>query len=598
MQSRPWPLLPVWAALIPAVTLLAAPKSLAQNCPAPAVPLTPIFQIQGKEGASSLAGQAVVVEGIVTGDFQPGNQLGGFYLQERVGDGDPETSDGIFIFVPPANPLSKKEVAAGDRVRVSGAVKEFGPQGRTLTELDRVSEVLVCEGGQGVEPTALALPVGTPGQLERYEGMLVRLAQTLTITDTNELGERGELVLSADGRLFVPTNGQGGSSELNARRRLVLDDASNLLNPKQIPYFTGTDKSGTRRLGDTVAGLTGILTSGFGTYRLQPTAPPEFVQANPRTAAPAPVGGRLKVASFNVLNYFTTLGSRGAANDKEFERQQGKVVAALKAIDADVVGLIEIQNNGLIALDNLTAALNKAYGRTVFDVVIPPLRGTGTDDIQVGIIYKPERVKPVGPSRSDPEPIFDRPPLAQTFQARRSGPRSTFTVVVNHFKSKGSCPDPGPDADADKGQGCWNLRRVAQARKLLAFVKTLNDPDVLVVGDLNAYGGEDPIKALGAGGLVSLNLRIPAAERYSYVFEGQSGYLDHALATPSLDKQVTGITEWHVNSDEPPVIDYNTEYSRRNPAAKKDDRYEPTPYRSSDHDPVVVGLELKADGRR
>jgi predicted extracellular nuclease len=109
---------------------------------------------------------------------------------------------------------------------------------------------------------------------------------------------------------------------------------------------------------------------------------------------------------------------------------------------------------------------------------------------------------------------------------------------------------------------------------------------MLVIGDLNSYGQEDPIDTLVSGGLVNqLAKYVPLAERYSYVFDGQSGYLDHALATGSLSGQVRGATVWHINADEPRVLDYNTEF---NPAYL----YNPDKFRSSDHDPIVVGLEL------
>jgi predicted extracellular nuclease len=182
--------------------------------------------------------------------------------------------------------------------------------------------------------------------------------------------------------------------------------------------------------------------------------------------------------------------------------------------------------------------------------------------------------------------------VAQTFRDTASGDK--FTVVVNHFKSKGSCPsDPNdPNADQGDGQGCWNAKRVEQSQALLEFIaarKTaVSDQDVLVIGDLNAYGQEDPIDILVAGGLVNEVARhVPLAQRYSYIFDGMAGYLDHALASGSLSKRVTKATFWHINADEPSVIDYNTEF-------KPDDRYAPTPYRSSDHDPVLLGLDLHA----
>jgi len=172
-----------------------------------------------------------------------------------------------------------------------------------------------------------------------------------------------------------------------------------------------------------------------------------------------------------------------------------------------------------------------------------------------------------------------------------------FSVIVNHLKSKSSCPVAGsPDADRGDGQGCWNATRVAQAQRLVNVLipraqAAAKDPDVLVIGDLNAYGAEDPVNTLTAAGLVNQLERFvrPSALPYSYVFDGEAGYLDHALTTASLSAQVVGATEWHINTDEPSVIDYNTEF-------KPQDLYSATAYRSSDHDPVVIQLNLQSKG--
>jgi uncharacterized protein len=193
---------------------------------------------------------------------------------------------------------------------------------------------------------------------------------------------------------------------------------------------------------------------------------------------------------------------------------------------------------------------------------------------------------PTGQTLIDYTAASGRPPLAQRFEsAANSG---GFWFVVNHLKSKGSCPNSG---DTDKGQGCWNEARTVQARALADFVATLTaggESDVLMMGDFNSYLEEDPVKTLEARGFESLLKRLPVAERFTYVFGGETGALDHAYGSASLGAQVTGINPWHINADEPPVIDYNTEN-------KTDDRYAPTAYRSSDHDPVIVGLTLTAD---
>ncbi|MFZ5574892.1 MAG: ExeM/NucH family extracellular endonuclease [Pseudomonadota bacterium] len=572
---------------------------------------TPIYSIQGSGAASPLAGQTVTTLGIVT---RVNNN--GFFLQDETGDGDPLTSDGIFVFTGGA-----PTVSAGQKVRLTGRVTEFNTGAATnpltlanpLTELASVSGLAVLSSGHSVAPVTIDFPETAEGDLERYEGMLVRIATPLAASQNYFQGRYGQVTLSADGRLFKPTNlHRPGTAEAialadeNARRRIILDDGTSAQNPNPVPYI-GTDN--TLRAGDVVNGLVGVIDYGLATsnsagladYRIHPVGPVVFSRENPRPPVPPAVGGNLRVASFNVLNYFTTLDQTGAAcfpsgtrsdcrgadSAVEFSRQQAKIVAAMQALDADVVGLMEIQNNGQTAVDTLVAALNAQMGAGTYASVALPVGGTGSDAIRVAMIYKPARVTPAGQAVSDTDPVHNRPPLAQTFVAPNG---EKFTVIVNHFKSKGSCPAAGdPNADAGDGQGCWNPLRTLQAQALDAFararVAAVDDPDVLVIGDLNAYAKEDPIAELATRGYADQIERFNGQSGYSYVFDGEAGYLDHALATPSLAMQTTGAVEWHINADEPSVIDYNTEF-------KSQDFYAPHAYRSSDHDPVLVGLQL------
>ncbi|OLV15574.1 ExeM/NucH family extracellular endonuclease [Deinococcus marmoris] len=556
------------------------PPIPAYTCPV-GTTVTPISSVQGTGAASPLADKVVTIRGVVTQDAQAG--LSGFFVQDMKPDSDPKTSEGLFVYTAAA----PNTVKVGEVLEISGTVKEFFG----TTQLDNVTTVTSCGTTTLPAPTKLAYPLSAPDALENVEGMLVTVTNTMTVTNTFTLGRYGELGLSSDGRLFNPTNGQGGSLESNTLRTLVLDDGLSKQNPPTIPYLNADN---TRRSGDTVTGLEGVMHYANNAYKLEPTKAPVFVNSNPRTAAPKSVGdSTLKVAGANVLNYFTTLGdvdsnARGADNALEFTRQKTKIVAELRALDADVITLMEIENNGETALNDLVAALNTAAGKTEYASV---MTGTvGTDAIRVAIIYRPGKVETVGSARIDTNSVYSRPPVAQTF--RDLAGKGVFTVVANHFKSKGSCPTTG---DVDTGEGCWNMQRVQQAGAVLAFADKLKltDPDVLLMGDLNAYGEEKPIKALEAGGFESLNKKIPLADRYSYQFDGQFGYLDHALASAGLGEQITGITEWHINSDEPVVLDYNTEFKTPEQIAGL---YAPNAYRSSDHDPVVVGLKLKADG--
>lgn len=574
-------------------------------------PYTPTYTIQGSGSSSPLIGRQVRTEGVVTGDFQGAAGLNGFTLQDPVGDGDPLTSDGLFIYAP-----SAPEVNTGQRVRVRGSVAEYNGQ----TELSSVDLVTVCGTAWAIAPVDIVLPLPVGGTLEPLEGMLVRFTETLTVDQNYFLGRFGQLTLSAPDRLYQPTNGNfpADTPEYNYRRSFVLDDGTVAQNPTPIPYLAADH---TLRAGDTLApGLVGILdqgsistTPGVLAYRLQPLSAPGFSRANPRTLAPDDVGGQIKAAGFNLENYFTTIddpghiypqGSpyyynsstdnntpRGADSDLEFQRQQDKLVRAIAGLDADILGLVELESwAGAEAANKLVTALNTYLHGDGYAAVPDPATGVGGDAIKVALIYKPARVIPVGPSLSDANLVFDRFPVAQTFRTVTGG--EALTVVVNHFKSRSGCPDDPNGPDADHGQGCWNVKRTAQAQELLAFIHQLGQDsggtEVLAIGDFNAYEGEDPIRLLEDGGLMDLIAAfVPPATRYTYVFDGLAGTIDQALATPGLYPQVEGVSLWHINADEPAVLDYNTEF-------KQVDFYAAAPYRSSDHDPVLVGLSPTA----
>ncbi|MDP3820857.1 MAG: ExeM/NucH family extracellular endonuclease [Burkholderiales bacterium] len=586
--------------------------------------VTAIYAIQGSGSTSPLAGQSVITSGVVT---KLNNN--GFFMQDASGDGNPATSDGIFVFTSTA-----PTVSVGQLVQLGATVVEFntGAAGNAdtlahpVTELTNVSGLSVLSSGYAITPVEVVLPETFSDELERFEGMLVTLRGPLTVSQNFFQGRFGQVTLSVNGRLENPTNRHrpGADAQVlntaNLRASIVLDDGTSLQNPNPTPYFAADN---TLRAGDTVAAVTGVIDYGlatssnsdFGDYRIHPTSALSFVRANPRTAAPDAVGGNLKVGSANVLNFFTTftdgntatgqsgqgctLGAstaasncRGANNAAEFARQRSKIVESIAALGADVVGLMEIQNNGATAVQNLVDGLNAKLGGGTFARVPDPAGGTGTDAIKVALIYRPAKLSLVGAATSDSAAVHNRPPLAQTFAAP-NGER--FSVLVNHFKSKGCDGAAGADEDQGDLQGCFNARRVQQAQALRSFITAVQaasgSNDVLVLGDLNAYAQEDPVFELTSAGFVDLIGRFNSFG-YSYVFNGAAGRLDHALATPTLSAKTSAATEWHINADEPSVIDYNTEFKQPACATCGPDYYSATPFRSSDHDPVLVGLNI------
>jgi uncharacterized protein len=460
--------------------------------------------------------------------------------------------------------------------------------------------VTVCGSGLSVTPTTLTLPVANATALEAYEGMLVEFKQTLTVNEVYNLGRYGELVLAQE-RLYQPysrptSNDPVANADFNARSKIILDDGSTKSNPNPIPHLSSSDINGTRRVGDTVQNLKGVLSFAFDAYRIQPTQEPSFVASNPRPAAPANTTGTLRAGSLNVLNYFTTFGSndRGANNTEELDRQTKKLITTIVGLNADVLGLMEIQNNATGAIGALVKAVNDKIGGPPTYSYINSGK-PGTDAIKVAIIYKANKVKPLGNAVVPNDAGFSvdggmRPPVAQRFAALDNN--GSFWFVVNHFKSKGGCPKASNADNLDKGQGCWNAARITQATTLKDWVATLTassgENDVLMVGDFNAYLNEQPLKVLEDNGYESLLRRVPATERYSYVFNGETGALDHAFASTTMKAQVNSVTVWHINADEPLVLDYNKEFKTQN-------LFSETPYRSSDHDPVLLGITLTAD---
>jgi predicted extracellular nuclease len=586
--------------------LRAITPGVTNSCPPPVIPFgacgddleSSIHAIQGNGAASSAAGEQRVVEGVVVGDYQAAGGLGGFFVQEEDADADadPQTSEGLFV-------ASLEPVAEGDVVRVRGTVRESF----TRTQLSEVTRVEVCPSEGEVTATEAALPVSSADEWEPLEGMLVTFPQPLTISEYFGFDQFNETVLT-DGRQFQPTHVyEPGSDEAaalaasNALGRITLDDGRNAQNPDPALHPDGDvfDLEHRFRGGDTVTGVTGVVDFAFSRYRIQPTADAEYTAVNERPAEPEDVGGNVQVASFNVLNYFTTLReddeeARGADTPEEFERQRAKIISAIAEIDADVVGLIEIENNDA-ALQDLVDGLNEAtepgrYASIDTGVI-------GTDAIKVAFVYQPARVTPVGDhaildSTVDPDFLddYNRPALAQTFRDNETG--GVFTTVVNHLKSKGSDCEDVDDPDTGDGSGNCNLTRLAAAEALVDWLKTdptgSGDDDFLIIGDLNAYAKEDPIDALLAGGYTDLLREFEGEDAYSYVFDGQLGYLDHALASSGLVDEVTGATVWHINADEPDILDYDMTFKKD----AQDALYEPNAYRSSDHDPVIVGLDV------
>lgn len=572
----------------------------------------PIHSIQGRTGTSPLVGREVSVTGVVTASFQGGYPaLGGYCLQAPLEDhdADPLTSEGLWI--DDSNPAAGNPIyPAGTRLSVRGTIDEVNGT-TTLTPTHPPQPE-----GEAIPPAPLPLhlPIAHPTALEAVESMLVEFPQTLFVTRNGEASYQtdnyalyGELLLCADGPQLNPTQwidpndsepsgmSSSGTSErlriqaaedAHALNALLLDDASRAYRPTPTPYLNAL---GTRRIGDSVTGLRGIIVEGFGSHRLHPESPVTFADHNARPETAPQSTGRLRIVAQNLLNYFVTTGGaddRGASTEEERQRQRSKLASALAAMQPDLIGVMELQNHPLASPDFMAALRSK--GLTHRSIVDPsggyPTPDQGADVIRCQWFYRREILECVGEPTFDSDSIWagHRPPLAQVFREIASG--ESFIACLCHFKSKSSSGASGLDMDQGDGQGAYNFTRVAQAARLHAWLAELTqnagEQDCLIIGDFNSNAQEDPLDLLRFSGWQDCSDPSQVSS-YSYQHRAQRGCLDHAFATPGLIPQITAATRWHINADEPLIMDYHHPVEGAM-----------HPYRCSDHDPVILDLNL------
>lgn len=591
--------------------LLALPLFLPACAPQDSaqVPTAPrrIGELQGKGERSPFEGQRLRIQGVVTGTFSAG--LGGFFMQDAVGedDGDPATSDGVFVQWPRE---TEPRVRRGDRVRVNAVVSELGPEGATMTTLTEARvEVL---GRAAAAAIVLREAPARVQDYERYEGMWLRIEAPLTVSGNDGLLRFGELVVSFGDRLRQSTDLFAPGAEARAfaqeqdRRTLVLDDGRRSDYPERLWFLPEPlSQAAPLRAGSTLAGAEGLLEQRGNRWVLQLRRDLVITSQAERPQPPQLRSG-LRIASFNLENFFNGNGRgggfptpRGAATADDFERQRGKLLQVLLDARADVAGLVEMENDGYdprSALAELVDALNAAIaeaegnpdaGDYRFVSTPEPL---GNDQIRVALIYRTGAVEPVGEPAALTGGAFERGsrvPLLQAFRPLAGG--AAFSVVVNHWKSKGSCDAAeGGDRDQGDGQACWNAARVSAARELLEWLDS--DPSAgtdggrrLLLGDLNAYSQEDPVRLLRNAGYRDALELAGRRGQFSYNFRGYAGSLDHALASPALASDVRDAAIWAINADEAEAFRYRSH--ARNP-----DWYSTGPWASSDHDPLILVL--------
>ena len=532
---------------------------------------TAIAEIQGSKPASAMIDEQVAIQGVVT-LVQAGE---GLYVEEPDSDGDANTSNAIFV----KNSDIPAAIKPGSWVSVKGTVSEI-PRGRnTLTALIRVSDIDQCSTGQELPLTNITLPLRGL-ERESIESMRVGIDGELTVTDTYQF-DRGRFTLAGNGLQFVPTEvaSPGARASKHTRKNRNHSLVATIVPAKTRPALLTP--------GSAISNVMGVMVHDDRNLQLalQDFASEELT-AN---RSPAQAGSDdIRVVGMNLHNYFNGDGRggefptpRGAKTISEFEDQRNRIGAAIQALNPHVLAVMEIENDGFGPLSAAADFIELAQEFTggSWQVVRPTGDDIGDDAIMVGLFYRSDLLDTVGSAWTLTGAEFrkSRQPLAQVFKSSQGD--EELLVVVNHLKSKGSCPDAGNNANQKDGQGCWNPMRVASAKIMTAWVNSLSastqSNNALILGDMNAYRQEDPIDVIRNAGFVELMDEIPG-DTYSFMYYGQAGTLDYAFVSAPLQEKVRNAFIWNVNAGFPAHMEL------------------PEPWlRFSDHDPVVVDIDLR-----
>lgn len=587
-----------------------------------------IRAIQGEEVASPLLNKWVVTEGVVTLSLQGKNQYRGFWLQQTDSLIGEKSSSGIFVY------YDGQPVKSGQIIRLLAQVAEY----HGLTEFRKVKALKSCAFDASLpKAIKITLPVVSITELEALEGMRVFLRQDLVVSDLygagNGLGNYGQFAISS--QLHSQPTERFSAAQLRENKNLLpvkaldyllIDDASAKPFPSFIPYPTsaGFSADNAVRITDRLKYVKGVLHAYGEYYMVIPDSVSgiEIKPARLRSKEPAvSKSANLVIASLNLSNYFN--GDRinndqknrgfptvrGARSYRGFLLQTEKIVSALSAMDADIIGLMEVENDGYgsySAIQDLTRALNKgvsAKGKYHFIRPPPDLLNDGrlgSDVISVGLLYRPNKVKvkrlaKVLNTRTSHNSLFDdtrnRPSLIQRFEFKGQ----EFIIGVNHFKSKSR---PCDEVEFDTLQGNCNITRYKAALALGNFLQQQGSGSLptLILGDLNSYSQEDPLLALYDLGFHNLKYRTDLSNlsnmpSFSYSFQGLLGNLDHALANEAFLPFIESLDSWHINSIEDVLLDYKREDNGHS-FPSLDIYGSGDAYRSSDHDPVVLGLQF------
>jgi hypothetical protein len=526
-----------------------------------------ISEIQDVKDDTSFKDQFVKTKGIVTGVFQEAGELEGFFIQDHT----IFSNRGIFV-------KTQRLVHVGDEILITAKVVEY----KNETRLESVQSIQLLSEGNSVSKQSVSLPISL-SKMEQLEGSLIHIENELLISSSYSFLKYGQILLSTS-ELVQATeiyDAQLDSQkimDLSSPKQvnsIVIDDLSNMRFPfLDSLYCKSTDIS----IGNKCSGIIGFVSQFNDDYRIR-LIDDILVEAIEKEESSS-VKGALKVMSFNLHNLFNGDGKgdgfptpRGAKTYKSYQLQLAKLKAAICAADPDIIAMMELENDGEDSLSTLVQFciyLNLKNPSRKYTV---SLTGTSSssDFIKTGIIYDANSVTALTTAKYHKNPIFSRPPLFQRFNY---GGNSEFILSVNHFKSKSPRGAERLNEDQKDGQAAYNYKRKQQAEVLLNLVDSLyENDDLLIVGDFNAYTNEDPIQLLESN-----NLKRLEVSKYSYEYKGRKGNLDHAFVSKNFESSIKEIKVWDINVSYPNWIDYRHELA------------DSTYYRSSDHNPILIGL--------
>ena len=555
------------------IMLAAAACSQKPDAPLAAAPCggagTAIQAIQGAGDRSPLVDTTVATRGVVT-RVEPGK---GVYVEDP-DDGGDNRSRGLFVSSGELSGLLR----SGQHVEVSGRVAELGDRSDTLTALIQPDAHTVCAESVPLPATPAELPLDRQAR-EALEGMRLSTGQSLVVSDVYSM-HRGEWTVSTAGPLRLPTEEVAPGPAAVELERVNRQRELKLVLPD--PAFPAAPT------GASVGPMWGVLGHDGEQQRFYPENTPAVDAVLSRPVEP-PVAGHIRIVGANLLNYFNGDGrgggfptERGAETPDEFRAQQERTRAAFERLQPDLLAVQELENDGFgpdSAAQSLLELLSGS-GESDWAFIDPGIGAIGGDVITVGLFYRRQTLEAVGQPHLLKGPAFEglsRQPLAQLFRDRASG--ETILVASNHLKSKGRCPDQGPDSDRGDGQGCWNTARVQAVQRLTPWLAGLAEDagtdNILILGDMNAWRQEDPIREFRAAGYFELVEELSGLPQHSFLYFGQRGTLDYAFASPALRPNARRAFIWHINADWPQKM------------------LLPEPWlRMSDHDPVVVDLDF------